>query len=153
MIDMFQQEWTASIENRDIFQNYRRFKSLYQTELYHDFVSVKRFRDCLVRLRLGVLPLKGAAFKSNFLSDDVDRSCFCGAVEDEKHFICECPLYVDIRDKYLAKLFPGPLCNFYIEMIKCSNQNVSRKLGMYISHALNPREIFVEANLNNDENT
>ena len=93
-------------------------------------------------------PLKGASFKSHFLNlDDSDRTCYCGEIENEKHFICFCPLYVDIRKKYLDVLFDGSLSNHYTYMLKCTDEKVSRNLGMYVSYTLQSRDLALENSL------
>ena len=144
MIDIFQQEWSASIESKEMYQYYRQFKSVFSTEMYFDHMNIKHFRDCLVKLRLGLLPLKGAAFKSVFSVIGADRSCYCGEVEDEMHFVCSCPLYKNIRERYLSPICIGPMSYYFFDFLKCTEEKVSRSLGMFVSYALRSREIIMD---------
>ena len=49
-----------------------------------EFVDIKCFRDYLVKLRLGILPLNNSAFSSLFSRDTPDGCDYCGKFEDGK---------------------------------------------------------------------
>jgi hypothetical protein len=144
MIESFEREWSNSITTKDMYSNYRQFKSVFRAERYFDFVSIKCFRDCVVKLRLGLLPLKYSAFKTMFVEDIQDRYCFCGQIEDEKHFVCSCPLYHNIRNKYLKNVTNVPLVNSFHDLLRCDNEQNARSLGMFLFHALRSREILYD---------
>ena len=101
---MYKQEWSASILQKDMYAKYRDFKKFFVFERYFEFVDIKCFRDYLVKLRLGLLPLNNSAFSSLFSRDTPDGCDYYGEFEDEKHLICFCPLYENIRVKYLSGL-------------------------------------------------
>ena len=65
LCDDFNEEWTTAINNSERFCLYASFKSNLLKENYLDFVRIKCFRDALIKLRMGVLPLN----KNRFLSD------------------------------------------------------------------------------------
>ena len=64
-----------------------------------------------------------------------ERKCqFCNTLEDEFHFLLECPFYRDLRksviDTYSWKR-PYMMIKF-IDLLKPENENTSRKLAIYI---------------------
>ena len=83
-IYIYQQEWSASILQKDMYAKYRDFENVFESERYFEFVDIKRFRDYLVKLRLGLLPLNNSAFSSLFSRDTPDGCDYCGEFEDEK---------------------------------------------------------------------
>ena len=113
------------------------------SEDYFEHVSIKCFRDCIVKLRLGLLPLKGASFRNMFLNNP-DKKCYCGEIEDEMHFVCTCPLYANLRAKYLMRDATLPLVNSFNDIVKCNEKSAARNLGMYVFHALRSREIILD---------
>ena len=54
MIQRFKLEWSTKILNSDRFATYLLFKSVHQAEKYLNDITVKKFRDTLIRLRLGI---------------------------------------------------------------------------------------------------
>ena len=58
LTDIYKQEWSASILQKDMYAKYRGFKTLFESEGYFEFVDIKCFRDQLVKLRLGFVARK-----------------------------------------------------------------------------------------------
>ena len=88
----------------------------------------------LVKLRLGVLPINGSNFRRQF-SLDQNKSCvLCNVIESEHHFIYDCPLYYDLRQKYLSSI-----THFYVDVLKTGCTYSVRKLSLYLFHALRRR--------------
>ena len=61
-----------------------RFQNLFESERYFEFVDITCFRDYVVKLRLGLLPLNNSAFSSLFSRDTPDGCDYSGEFEDEK---------------------------------------------------------------------
>ena len=102
--DNYLQEWDNSIMNKDTYSSYRLFKTTFESEGYFEFLDYRCFRDNFVKLRIGVLPINGSSFRTTF-SHTVNNLCpVCKCIENEQHFIFVCPLYTDIRDKYLSEI-------------------------------------------------
>ena len=74
-----------------------------------------------------------------------ERKCFyCNCLEDEYHFILECPLYTEIRSKYIKKYYwKKPCIPKFIELFQSNNVNIVRKLSMYIFECFKKRNDFV----------
>jgi len=145
LIDMCRQEWNSSIAEKDMYRYHRPFKCVIEPERYFEFVTVKCFRNCLVKLRLGLLPLYSSAFILVFQSIVMKACPYCknDVVEDEVHFVCTWPLYRTERVKYFG--FEVYNSDTFKETIKCKSLFHSRKHGAYLFYASNIRTLYIES--------
>lgn len=141
MADMYLQEWNGSIISNDIYQNYRLFKTVFESEKYFDFIDKKCFRDCLIKLRLGVLPIGASCFRRTFGRDRNILCKLCDVVEDEKHFVFDCPLYANARAKFLNTRYNS--LNF-VNILRNGSSSDIRRLSIYLFIALKTRLEFTE---------
>lgn len=142
LIDVYIQEWNGSITTKDMYENYRMFKLTFVREDYFDYMDIKCFRDCLVKLRLGILPINGSAFNCKIGSSENNRCNFCrNVIESESHFVFKCPLYADIRQRYLneMKIITIPA------LLKIRSASCMRKISMYLFNSLKRRKEYVDA--------
>jgi hypothetical protein len=104
LIDMFVQEWSATVHDSERYETYRSYKSVFATESYLSEIEPYCFRVALTQLRMGVLPINNNMFR--YSGNHAARNCpFClTAIEDERHFLFVCPLYVDLRARLLTDL-------------------------------------------------
>ena len=60
-------------------------------------------REAFARLRLGVLPINSNMYR--YSDCPTNRNCvFCpDVVENEDHFLLVCPLYTDLRNRFLVQ--------------------------------------------------
>ena len=137
LLDHYTQEWYSSLLNKDIFNVYKLYKFNFQCERYFEFLNIRCFRDCYVKLRTGVLPINGCFFRKTFGNELNARCVKCNSIEDEIHFIHECPLYDIIRTKYVQ-------ASNYISIISHGSVDDIRNLASFILHALRARQLFVE---------
>ena len=138
MKDVFIQEWYGAVASRDIYQNYRLFKSNFECEEYFGYMETKCFRDCFVKLRLGILPIGASHFRRTYGKDNNTMCNFCNILEDEDHFIFVCPLYVHLRNKYIQEKY-----NTYINVLRNGSVSDKRRLSTYIFRALKIRDCFL----------
>jgi hypothetical protein len=139
MLDRFQQEWCTKISNSERFATYRIFKSVHNVERYLNDITIKKFRDSLVRMRLGLNELN---VNKRYQSDAVSKDCvFCPQIlEDEYHFLFSCPVYADIRYKHIAEFFDCDPETALKSVFVDSCMVTARKLAMFSYYALKRRE-------------
>ena len=104
MIERFKLEWNAKISESDRFSTYDSFRSQHQLKTFLNTITIKKFSDTLIRLRLGLIEL---GVNKRFKCDNFEnKNCsFCpNILEDEPHFLFCCPAYSDIRRKYLWEI-------------------------------------------------
>lgn len=145
MSDVYVQEWNGSITCKDIFENYRLFKTVFECEKYFDFIDKKCFRDCLIKLRLGVLPIAASCFRRKFGRNTNTLCNLCNVVEDENHFVLGCPLYASVRAKYI-----NVRCISYVNILRNGSPIDIRKLSIYLFVALKTRIELTENTVSDD---
>ena len=119
-----------------MYSTYSLFKSSLESEPYFNFLDIRCFRDGLVKLRTGVLPINGSSFRTTF-SEDLNFLRPSGSVvEDEHHFVHVCPIYNDIRLKYLHETDLH-----YTSILQRGSTNLIRKLAMFIFYAIRQRNV------------
>ena len=116
--------------------HYANYKRVYEVSSYVKLIDLSEFRCCIANFR---------SCAHNVMIEDgrymglipEQRTCpYCETcAEDEYHFMLECPLYTNIRQKYLPNVNNNlPLNVFYILMAS-DNVNIIRILPCtYIMH-------------------
>ena len=74
LLDMFTQEWTADIRDKERYVTYRCFKKLFEAERYLSDIDIFCFRVALAQLRLGVRPINNNMYR---YSDCPTNRFFC----------------------------------------------------------------------------
>ena len=74
---------------------------------------------------------------------------FCpDTTEDEDHFIFQCPVYVDIRRKYLHTIIDDQAVVSINNLFEIDSIETSRKVAMYIYYAMRLRDELLDAMVN-----
>ena len=138
----------TAINSSERFCLYASFKSNLLTENYLDFVRIKCFRDALIKLRMGVLPLNENRFRYAHENASKILCTFCETdVEDEIHFICFCPLYKELRQKYIHRYLQTE--HSFTLLMQRHEKSSSQKLAFFLCfcffvfHACKERDIYV----------
>ena len=63
-----------------------------------------------------------------------------GILEDETHFLFDCPLYSSIRHKHIAEFMAQTALPTLKVLLEAPSALVSRKVAMYVFYALKLRE-------------
>ncbi len=74
-----------------------------------------------------------------------NRLCIvCMILEDEYHFVLECPLYADLRKTYIRRYFWNRPSMFkFIELVTSENNIVCRRLAMFVHKAFAVRNLLL----------
>ena len=132
---MFIQEWTGTIRDRERYECYSNFKSVFEKERYLLDTNTYCFRVAITRIRFNLLPLNNNLHR--YSKTEKDKACpFCRyQVENEHHFLFQCSLYQDLRSKFLKEFASCPLHL----LLKASSASHRHSLSRYIFHAINRR--------------
>ena len=91
--------WKSELQIKPKLRTYIKFKENFETESYVKFCINRLQRSLLAQLRSGTLPLNIET--GRFRNIDVENRkctlCNHNTVENEVHFVCECPVYDDHR--------------------------------------------------------
>jgi hypothetical protein len=94
----------------------------------------------LSRLRFGVNQLN----INKRYNNDVVLCLHCSCPETKIHFLLECPLYFELREKYIFKFYRQkstfqPL----LFLMQNTRESVTRSVAMFIFYALKERDIIM----------
>ena len=74
LLDMFTQEWTSDIRDKERYEMYRSFKVMFGAEKY--FIDIYCFKVVLTQFRLGVLPINSNMYR--YSDCPTNKNCvFC----------------------------------------------------------------------------
>ena len=137
---VMEREWQREILVKPKLRTYITFKNLFKEEEYLSKIVSRKARSLISQIRLGILPLEieVGRFRGVSPKDRLCQNCNMGVVESEVHFICECPLYNDLRHAMNNKfIFPvNATMSDKFELIMSTN---CRFLGTYICQAWDRR--------------
>ena len=139
MIQRFKLEWSTKTSNSDRFATCLLFKSVHQAERYINAITIKKFRDTLIRLRFGINEL---GVNKRFQPENAIKMCpFCpGVLEDESHFLFICPVYAGVRHKYLREVTDNDVEPSLNSVFENPSIDANRKIAMFAFYALKHRE-------------
>ena len=115
LVDCFHQGWHEHVSQSGRFSVYMTFKTSVSLESYFVSIHNKHLRDLVIKFRLGIFDIR---VNEHRYTDSTDFSCpLCGFnVEDELHFIFQCPKLDSIRAKYIPDVSSFPVI---IESLRC----------------------------------
>lgn len=142
LLDMFMQEWSSTIRNKERYIMYSIIKDDFGKAAYIQDVSIYCFRVAMSQIRFGVLPINNNM--NRYGENPRSSMChFCqNQIEDEKHFMFACPLYTDLRNIFLENYESHQL----YRMIEGKHIGLSRSVAKYIFHAIKRRQQFIDNN-------
>ena len=107
--DIYMQEWHMRLENSTRASFYQVYKASFEYSNYLDCIYVKGHRIALTRLLTSshALHVESGRWRRNPVLARERRFCFnCpGKVEDEYHFIFECPIYSLLRRQLVPQYY------------------------------------------------
>ena len=137
---MYKQDWSGDISAKERYSTYSTFKTILEKEMYLSNVNIYCFRVALSQLRLNVLPINNNMNRYN--QDPTSRLCsFCkNSTEDESHFLFDCSVYSDIREKSLK------IPSRYLMTSQSTWQNKwnSRSPAKFVFHAIKRRANLID---------
>ena len=142
LTDNFIQNWQSSLEasSRAIF--YRSFVT-FQFQPYLDKVNISKYLQAYSKLRMSShrLQIEAGRWVRPVKIPRNQRKCFfCNILEDEYHFILQCPVYLELRKKYISKYYwKRPNMFKLVELINSTNTGCIRKLCIFIYQAFKLR--------------
>ena len=146
LTDINFQEWVVWLNASGRFDLYREFKTALNAETYTDCIKQKWFRDCLVRIRLGISNLKvhkNRYAKSEELMDDCP---LCpGMQNNELHLFFVCKKYEKIRSNMLKNTEPHHEHCQSVKLMSCHVDSVTRQIAWFLFKRFETRHRLFES--------
>ena len=106
-------------------------------------VQVKKFRRALSRLRMSAHRLEvemGRWVRPVRVEHDERKCRVCGILEDEYHFLIECPVYCNLRTLYVKRYYRvNPSMFKLVELFSTDNKRDIQNLATYVYKAFDER--------------
>ena len=136
--DCYIQDWDAKNTCSDRYLWYSSFKQSFGLEEYLNMIEIKKFRDVMIRFRLGINELNN---NKRYCSVMTTNCPWCEEREDEQHFLIRCPAYKQLREKFLVRYIAQKPDRIVCTQIMQGNTvQKLRSLAMYIFYAFRLRE-------------
>ena len=121
--DNFVQKWNEELNqsSRAIF--YRSIAN-FEFSAYLDIITFRKFRFALAKLRTSSHRLEvemGRWARPERIAFENRKCKHCQILEDEFHFILECPLYSNIRTLYVKRYEGCPKCSWTTWITLCKH--------------------------------
>ena len=124
-------------------RTYKLFKNIYCLEPYLTKVHDPRYRTAISRFRLSSHNLKIETGRHSRpktpVAQRICQNCPSDKIEDEKHFLLECPKHNKERNLLLSQLTPvlttltqSTIDNKFIQIMQCKNTNLMIQLGKFL---------------------
>jgi len=96
--DIYQQSWYFRINNLSKFQSYSLFKHSYTREPYLDYITTKKYRKALTKLRVSShsLHIETGRYINTPRTLRTCTNCNMNQPETEYHFILTCPKFKEM---------------------------------------------------------
>ena len=152
LIDQYLQEWHNVINEMSRLCLYRTIKSSYAVDMYISVLNIRKFRHSYCSLKIGSLDLEIQRGRYNNVPRDQRLCKLChNEVEDEYHFLLKCPLYDELRAKYIpSKYCVNPNLHKFVLLMSCRNSNIILSTATFIYMAHLKRKVTLQ-NLQDDQ--
>ncbi|XP_078607973.1 uncharacterized protein LOC144879949 [Branchiostoma floridae x Branchiostoma japonicum] len=132
------QAWNNQIEITARLQTYCTVKDRFNVESYLNVINVINHRKALSQLRCSSHALNIEKGRHNKTRREARLCQLCeeGLIEDEYHFVMECPFFNALRKEHLPSFYvkrPDP--NKFRELMKGPTVNTTRQLGRFVYKA------------------
>ena len=130
VLDVFKQSWFNDIANNRVLTLYKNYKLSFDFEHYLN-VLPNKLKVALSRLRLSShqLCIKTERYSQNRV-DRAQRICtLCNKpdIEDKYHFVLVCPIYSNLRQRYIR-----PYVYKFTLLMQTEQKGMLQKLGKYV---------------------
>ena len=138
--------WKHSLCNLQKLEIYNVFKDSYTPSIYLDVTRKNPNRKTLVKQKLNIETGRYGKISR------CDRICpVCGFnIEDEIHFLFDCPKYSSIRDDFFNKIanrIPNykhiPISTLIIQLMNSIDYYLNKQLVQYVTSYLEMRDILL----------
>ena len=137
------QNWHEELENNSKLSYYKDFKSLLNFEIYLSVDMYWTHRAALARFRCGSHKLSIERLRYTNCERNQRLCKYCQTlniqcIEDEYHFLLICPLYSELRNKYLGRYFRNdyPSIDKFNRILNCTKVNELKDLGAFVYYAM-----------------
>ena len=147
LIDEFTQKWISNTANNSVLDLYRYVKTEFGYANYLDHVRNKSLRHEITKIRVSshTLRIQTGRYGRNRLERNERLCMYCDnrLIDDEYHFICECPKLDYIRAKYIKDYYrTRPNTYKLCKLLSTQNKVDIINLGKFFKEAFQLRKLI-----------
>ena len=136
--------WQQTLQESNRYFIYKNFKQSRYKEMYLNHIKPVVIRRLLSRFRMGVSAI--LTHKYRFVNDKETVCPMCTELEENDiHFLLHCPVYHDLRVKYLSPFHSPPNEISFNSMLQMEDSNMITGLSLYIYHSIQRRKTYCDA--------
>ena len=125
-------------------RTYCLIKNEYRMEAYLTSIANRTNRKMLAKLRCSNRPLLIEIGRHLKMDVDTHKCNLCDRIEDEIHFLAECQLYMEARNKFLSKV--GILHNdctrtMFVNLLTSKNEQLIQRFAQFITNCFDIRSV------------
>ena len=143
MIEESDNNWLINLNGSNRYSVYKLYKQFRYKDNYLNVISSGISRRVASRFRMGVSLIMTHKLRFVQDSDTVCPMCM-EEEEDEIHFILHCPVYHDLRSKYLAPCDSPPNVNTFKLLLRSVDESLINSLCTYLNQAFKRRKQYCE---------
>ncbi|KAL4222869.1 hypothetical protein ACF0H5_018909 [Mactra antiquata] len=146
VIDNYLQSWYACLNSFSRLETYKFFKISFEFEKYLDCIENDKYISVLARFRCSSHKLAIEEGRCRNIDKNLRlcKLCNMNQIESEYHFLLICPIYNELRKKYLHKYFyTWPNLNKFRILLNTTNCRKIIKLASFIYSATNLRNSLI----------
>ena len=130
--------WNHTLQHSQKLNFYYKIKTNYSPSAYLDLTRKNPSRKTLVKLRISSHKLRIETGRYDNIPRDerLCNLCNCKRIEDETHFLLDCPSFSSIRDMFFSKLEPK------IPFLRLQSRE------SLLSHLMNSTDYFITIYIN-----
>ena len=136
--DVYKQDWYAIVNNSPKCRFYKEIKPFHHLSDYLSIVVPQNHRTAMTRLLVSSHSLRIETGRwTRPVTPRSDRKCTtCNVIEDECHFLLECPLYSHIRKKLIPKYYWQRSSMLKaVQLLTSNNKKTIKGVAKYIYEA------------------
>jgi hypothetical protein len=105
--DQYIQSWRETINHSPKLSVYKHIKSSYSHERYLDILCIRKYRHCYSQFRSGYheLEIEKGRYSNIPIHERICKVCNSKQVETEYHFVFICPMFKDLRARFIPRKF------------------------------------------------
>ena len=141
--DINMQTWKTNVNSMSRLSLYKLYKIHNKFEFYITHINTKYHRSLLAKFRCGCINFEiNRGRRVNIMREN--RFCtFCNLqkVEDEYHFLLECPCFYEFRILYIPRYYYHNHSSIkFVNLLCTENKTILRNICIYLEKALKMRD-------------
>lgn len=138
--DVFIQTWKTDLTANQVLTLYGHYKDNFQYEEYLDISVCRKYRSAITMLRLSShsLRIETGRHGQNRIArrERLCQMCTKVDIEDEYHFVLVCPVYNELRVKYISRYYRlNPSVLKFTQLMSSSDRKTVKNLSHFICNA------------------